>query len=236
VEAFVSQALEWVTHTYHAFASFTAIDSDSIRRLAADYGHYIYALIFLWTFFEGETCVIIAGVVASQDYLEWTPLFLVAWFGSFAGDQLYFWIGRRWGTRLLDRIPRWRPGVAIALDFLRRYNTAFILSFRFVYGVRNFASFAMGMSGLDPLRFATLNFIAAFVWALSFAGFGYLFGEALEPYLDNVVLISLAVMATFFVGAYCLVSFLRHRHRREAERLAAATAAAAASSSSSTAG
>jgi len=232
VEALLSQIADLGAQAYHSVAEFTAIDSASIKRLATEYGPYIYALIFLWTFFEGETCVIIAGVVASQDYLEWTPLFLVAWFGSFAGDQLYFWIGRRWGVRLLDRIPRWRPGVAMALDFLRRYDTAFILSFRFIYGVRNFASFAMGMSGLDPLRFALLNFIAAFVWALSFAGFGYLFGEALEPFLDNVVLISLAVMAAFFVGAYCLVTFLRHRHRREAERLAAAANVAATSSSS----
>ncbi len=230
MEALLNQIVEWGASAYQAFSGVTAVDSASIKRLAVEYGPYIYALIFLWTFFEGETCVIIAGVVASQDYLEWTPLFLVAWFGSFAGDQLYFWIGRRWGVRLLDRIPRWRPGVAIALDFLRRYNTTFILSFRFIYGVRNFASFAMGMSGLDPVRFAVLNFIAAFVWALAFAVFGYLFGEALEPFLDNVVLISLAVMAAFFAGAYCLVTFLRRRHRQEAERLAAATTAAATSS------
>jgi membrane protein DedA with SNARE-associated domain len=231
VEDLAHQILAFGASLYESIANLTAVDSDSIRRLALEYGHYIYLLIFLWTFFEGETCVIIAGVVASQDYLEWTPLFLVAWFGSFSGDQLYFWIGRRWGVRLLDRIPRWRPGVELALDFLRRYNTTFILSFRFIYGVRNFASFAMGMSGLDPLRFAALNFFAAFVWALSFAGFGYLFGEALEPFLDNVVLISLAVMAAFFVGAYVLVTLLRRRHRREAERLAAAASAVAATSS-----
>lgn len=227
MEDLAQQIVALGSSLYDTLASFTAVDSELIRRLAVEYGHYIYLLIFIWTFFEGETCVIIAGVVASQDYLEWTPLFLVAWFGSFSGDQLYFWIGRRWGVRLLDRIPRWRPGVALALDFLRRYNTTFILSFRFIYGVRNFASFAMGMSGLDPVRFAVLNFIAAFVWALSFAGFGYLFGEALEPFLDNVVLISLAVMATFFLGAYILVTTLRRRHQREAARLAAAATTAA---------
>lgn len=233
MEDLAHQILAFGASLYESIAAVTAVDSESIRRLALEYGHYIYLLIFLWTFFEGETCVIIAGVVASQDYLDWTPLFLVAWFGSFSGDQLYFWIGRRWGVRLLDRIPRWRPGVEMALDFLRRYNTTFILSFRFIYGVRNFASFAMGMSGLDPVRFAVLNFCAAFVWALSFAGFGYLFGEALEPFLDNVVLISLTVMATFFAGAFILVKCLRRRHRREAERLAAAANAVAATSTNS---
>lgn len=198
---------------------------ENIQNLAAEYGHFIYALIFIWTFFEGETFVIFAGFAASQDILDWTGVFLCAWLGSFLGDQLYFWIGRRWGVRLLEKIPRWRPGVELALDFLRRYNTTFILSFRFIYGVRNFASFAMGMSGLDPARFAFLNCMAAFVWALAFAGFGYVFGEVLESMLDDVIQIFGIFMLVFFGSAFALVTFLRRRHRREAARTAAATAA-----------
>lgn len=205
---------------------------EHIQHLASEYGAYIYALIFIWTFFEGETFVIFAGFAASQDILDWTGVFLCAWLGSFFGDQLYFWIGRRWGTKLLERIPRWRPGVELALDFLRRYNTTFILSFRFIYGVRNFASFAMGMSGLDPARFAFLNCIAAFAWALSFAGFGYVFGEALESVLDDIIQIFGIFMLTFFSLAFGLVVFLRRRHKREAARLAAAANAVTATSSS----
>lgn len=227
----MEQLLNWIVehgaHAYAALSAWTAIDSDQIKRMAVEYGPFIYGLIFLWTFFEGETCVIIAGIVASQDYLDWSALFFVAWFGSFLGDQLYFWIGRRWGTQVLDRIPRWRPGVETALDFLRRYNTGFILSFRFIYGVRNFASFAMGMSGLDPIRFAILNFVAAFVWALSFAGVGYIFGEALEAVLGNVVMISLGVMVAFFVFAFVLVRVLSRRHRRVATPLVSPVTASA---------
>lgn len=199
---------------------------ESIQNLVVEYGAYIYALIFIWTFFEGETFVIFAGFAASQEYLDWTGVFLAAWWGSFAGDQLYFWIGRRWGRQLLERIPRWRPGVETALDFLRRYNTGFILSFRFIYGVRNFASFAMGMSGLDPRRFAVLNFVAAFGWALSFAGFGYVFGEALETVLDDLAHIFGIIMLAMFGAAFVLVGTLRRRHRREAAS-AATTAPAA---------
>ncbi len=207
---------------------------ETIQHLASEYGAYIYALIFIWTFFEGETFVIFAGFAASQEILDWTGVFLCAWLGSFFGDQLYFWIGRRWGTRLLERIPRWRPGVELALDFLRRYDTTFILSFRFIYGVRNFASFAMGMSGLDPARFAFLNCVAAFAWALSFAGFGYVFGEALESVLDDVIHIFGIFMLVFFSAAFALVFFLRRHHRREAARTAAAAEAAAATATSPT--
>ena len=120
-------------------------------RIAAEYGEYVYPIVFAWAFVEGETFVIIGGVLAHQGYLNWNLLFLLAWIGSFCGDQLYFWIGRRWGQDLLVRFPRLRPSAQAALEMLRCYDTGFILSFRFIYGVRNFASFAIGMSTLFEL-------------------------------------------------------------------------------------
>jgi membrane protein DedA with SNARE-associated domain len=192
-----------------------------LAEIAADYGDYIYPIIFILTFLEGETLVIFGGVLAHQGYLDWTLLFLSAWIGSFSGDQFYFWVGRRWGQDLLVRFPRWRPGAEAALEMLRRYNTWFILSFRFIYGVRNFASFAMGMSGLSPLRFMFLNFFAAFTWALAFAGFGYVFGEALEAVLGDIVRTFTYVMLGVFVAVACIITFLhKHQQRRFAQRAA----------------
>jgi membrane protein DedA with SNARE-associated domain len=192
-----------------------------LAQIAADYGDYIYPIIFILTFLEGETLVIFGGVLAHQGYIDWTLLFLSAWIGSFSGDQLYFWIGRRWGKELLVRFPRWRPSAEAALDMLRRYNTWFILSFRFVYGVRNFASFAMGMAGVPPMRFLALNFFAAFVWALSFAGFGYIFGEALEATLGDLVQTFGFVMLGVFAFVACLITFIhKHQQRRFAQRAA----------------
>lgn len=182
------------------------MDIETIQRLVADYGVLIYAGIFIWTFFEGETFVIFMGMAAHHGLLDWTAVFLSAWIGSFCGDQCWFWIGRRWGTQLLARYPKWQGGVETALDMLRRYDTWFILSFRFIYGVRNVASFAMGSSGVSPVRFAALNFIAAAVWAASFAGFGYVFGKALEKMIGNIVLAfgvtMLTMFALVFLGAY----------------------------------
>ena len=182
------------------------MDIESIQRLVADYGTWIYVGIFVWTFFEGETFVIFMGMAAHHGLLSWTAVFMCAWIGSFCGDQCWFWIGRRWGPLLLEKYPRWQGGVASALELLRRYDTWFILSFRFIYGVRNIASFAMGTSGVNPIRFAALNFFAASVWALSFAGFGYIFGKALEKMIGNIVLafgITMLVMFSLvLIGSY----------------------------------
>jgi membrane protein DedA with SNARE-associated domain len=179
-----------------------------------EYGDWFYVVTFVWTFLEGETFVLFAGLAARQDILRLDLLIIVAWLGSFCGDQVYFWIGRRWGHSLLRRFPRWAPGVHAALDLLRRYNTWFILSFRFIYGVRNFSSFAMGTSGLSWPRFLILNFIAAGVWAVTFAGVGYLVGATFEHLLGDLALVFGLVMLTIF--AVVILFIARSQRRRVA--------------------
>lgn len=192
------------------------MDIESIQGLVTEYGALIYAGIFIWTFFEGETFVIFMGMAAHHGILSWTWVFLCAWIGSFCGDQCWFWIGRKWGNQLLARYPKWQGGVESALDLLRRYDTWFILSFRFIYGVRNVASFAMGTSGVSPLRFAMLNFLAAAVWALSFAGFGYVFGKALEKMIGNIVLAFGVTMLVMFSLVFLGSWLARRRRQRKA--------------------
>src|ERR1700675_3576854 len=156
-----------------------------LNQLIVQHGGYFYVIAFIWTFLEGETVVLFAGFAAAQGLVDPVLLLVVASLVSFSGDQCSFWLGRRSGVRLLDRFPRWRHGVDAALHWLERYDTVFILSFRFIYGVRNFSSFAMGMSPLRWSRFLALNFIAAGVWAVAFAGGGYMFGEALSAMLGD---------------------------------------------------
>lgn len=202
--------------------------------LLAKSGAWPYLITFCWTFFEGETFVLIAGFLASQKHpetltrlLDWRLLVTVAWLGSFFGDQCYFWLGRQFGPRLLRRLPRWRGPVDNALGWLKRYNTGFILSFRFIYGVRNFASFAMGMSGLDWRRFLVLNFLAAGIWAVSFVSTGMIIGSVfkevigIETVARHFTLIVLGVLVLMF-GAVLLV----HRIQRRRMRLPAAAAQA----------
>jgi membrane protein DedA with SNARE-associated domain len=181
----------------------------NVDQIIAEHGALIYALTFVWTFFEGETFVIFAGAAAQQEKLAFLPLLLAAWFGSFAGDQLWFWLGRTQGKKLLAKRPGWKPGIERAMGWIERYDTWFILTFRFVYGVRNFASVAMGIAKIDPLRFAALNFVAAFLWAVTFVGFGYVFGHAMESVFGDIAGYFHYVMLGVFVlaiGVIALVS------------------------------
>lgn len=181
-----------------------------IYSLIAEYHDWFYFITFAWTFLEGETFVIFAGAAASQGLLNAYWLVVAAWTGSFLGDQLYFLLGRKYGHRLLKRFPKLQGGVNVALDMLHKYHVGFILSFRFIYGVRNFSSLAMGMSMISWPRFAALNFIAAGLWANCFVWAGYLLGVAFEAVLGDIAkdfgLVMLGVFAT--VG---IVLFIVHR-------------------------
>jgi membrane protein DedA with SNARE-associated domain len=185
-----------------------------ISDLISRYGDLYYGIVALWTFLEGETIVIFSGIAARDGVLDLATLIGCAWIGSFLGDQMYFLLGRHAGPRLLGRFPRWQPGVDKALGLLEKYSTAFILSFRFIYGVRNFSSFAMGMSTLSWRRFAILNFFAAGIWAICFAGAGYLAGMALQQAVgDMAANLSLTLLAAFILltAGMALVNWRRKR-------------------------
>jgi membrane protein DedA with SNARE-associated domain len=185
----------------------------NVHRMIAEHGVWIYPITFAWTFFEGETFVLLAGFAAAQGRLSWQLLLLAAWLGSFSGDQCYFWIGRNFGLRLLSRRPIWRARVDSALAWVKRYDTLFILSFRFIYGVRNFSSFALGISGIGWRRFLLLNLIAALLWAVTFVGAGYLCGHALERIVGE----SADQLSFAFLGVFALVligAAIWHRLRR----------------------
>lgn len=148
-------------------------------------GTWGYLGIIIWTFFEGETVVIIAGFLASQGVMDPWLVMLSGLFGSFCGDQIYYYIGRRYGTPLLARWPTLRGKIDWAFTLLRKYETAFILSFRFIYGIRNVSPFVIGISGVPRLRFLALNLAAAAIWANAFTFGGYFLGHALETYLGE---------------------------------------------------
>src|SRR5438477_2949988 len=189
-----------------------------INQLIAHNGACFYAIAFIWTFLEGETVILFAGFAAAQGLVDPMLLLIAAWLGSFAGDQTYFWLGRNFGTRLLDRFPRWRHGVESALRWLERYDAGFILSFRFIYGVRNFSSFALGLSAVRWNRFLRLNFIAAGLWAASFVAVGFFLGHAFRAVLGDIArsfsLIMLAVFVAIGTGMWLLHRMQRRRQLR----------------------
>ena len=177
-------------------------------------GAYFYAIAFVWTLLEGETFVLFAGLPRRR---VWLIGVLWSRRGSAALPAIvYFLAGAPLGVRL-DRFPlapRCRPCAALA----RTLRCGFILSFRFIYGVRNFSSFALGLSAVRWQRFLWLNFTAAGLWAASFVTVGYFLGHAFRAMLGDLArsfsLVMLGVFVAIGAGMWLLHRLQRRRQLR----------------------
>ena len=181
----------------------------TLEGLIAQYG---YLALFIGTYMEGETILIIAGYLAQDGMLDLTLVILAAWLGSFAGDQTFFLIGHFKGMRFLDRHPAMQSNVSKTFRLLNRNQIAVILGFRFLYGIRNVTPLVVGSSGFNPIRFFFLNCLGALVWAISFASFGYNLGNVAENILDDVEEYEKTILAIICITA--LIWFLWRNRKK----------------------
>ncbi len=172
-------------HIWQAVQFF--FENVDINSVIHRHGSWFYLITFVWAFLEGETFVIFAGTAAARGSINIYYLIFWAWMGSFCGDQLYYILGRKFGKHLLHRFPKLEHSVDKVSKLILKHDVAFILSYRFIYGLRNIASVCIGISGLPWRKFAMWNFLAAFIWANAFAWSGYLFGEVLGKVLGETI-------------------------------------------------
>ena len=177
---------------------------------------YGYWAILVGTFLEGETILVLAGLIAHRGYLDLTGVILAAFAGSLCGDQLFFYLGRRHSEFLIRRRPAWTSKLERANRLIDRFQTPLILGFRFLYGLRTVMPFAIGLSKVPALRFVFLNAIGAAVWAVAVGGGGYLFGQALDGLIGDIrryekVLFALVAVAGAIVW---IIHFARRRRQR----------------------
>lgn len=191
----------------------------TLESLIHDYG---YLAIIVLTFFEGETIVILAGVAAHLGLLELQWVIISALAGSFSGDQLFYYIGRHWGPKIIAKRLSWQVGAERVYKHLRRHQDFLILTFRFYYGLRNVTPFAVGSAQVPRLRFFTLNLIGAIVWANVFAISGYLLGETFKLFLDDYHRYALYLLGGLVVLGLSiwLTTLIRNRRRAIAAGMA----------------
>ncbi|MBF0528379.1 MAG: DedA family protein [Deltaproteobacteria bacterium] len=172
---------------------------------------YGYWAIWVGTFLEGETILVLGGFAAHRGFLSLPWVMLAAFTGSLLGDQFFFYLGRRHSETFLRWRPTWRPRLEKADRLFTRIRTPLVLFFRFLYGLRAVLPFMFGMSSIPTGRFILLNLLGAAVWAVTVATGGYFFGELLTVILGEVKQYELYVLAGMAVVGMLL--WLWHQHR-----------------------
>lgn len=153
-----------------------------------------YVAVFLGSLIEGESIIFIAGFFAHEGYLSLPKIILVSFIGTLLADQILYFVGRRYGNPFIDRFPSFRPRAERAFRLLRRYDNIFILSFRFIYGIRIISPVVIGTSGVSVKRFMFLNFIAAIIWSVVSCVAAYFFAHILIEYIHYLPKIILGLV------------------------------------------
>jgi membrane protein DedA with SNARE-associated domain len=188
---------------------------DQILSLIGQYG---YLFIFFGVMLEsigvplpGETILIAAGFLVHQGTLNLSETIAFGILGTFVGNQIGYWAGRKGGRPFVLRWGRYigvtRERLERVEGFFARHGGKAVLLARFVPGLRALGALAAGISRMHWKTFLFYNIIAGTVWAASSVLVGYLFSGSLnlvEEWVGSatVLLVLLLVLTPIFYLAY----------------------------------
>ena len=182
-----------------------------LLQLVADYGVWIYGILFLIVFAEtglvvtpflpGDSLLFAAGALAATGALNLWLVAVLLLTAAIVGDAVNYAVGRNAGLRVIDLArtdPRWgrwiNPGyIARAHEFFERRGGKAIVLGRFVPIVRTFVPFVAGVAEMSYSTFALYNVTGAVAWVGLCLGAGYLFGNV-PVVKDNFSIVALGIV------------------------------------------
>lgn len=168
------------------------------------------ASVFAGFIFPGEIAILLGGVLANQGRLPLWSVIVVGTLGSAIGDSIGYEVGRHYGTRILDKIPKrlLKPEhVERTRELLRTKGGRAVFIGRFTAALRVLVPGMAGMSRLDYRRFLVFNVLGALAWVSETAIVGYIVGKSYRAAEHRLSLISFTILALILL-------FLGYRYLR----------------------
>ena len=195
------------------------VDS-AMDKLIAQYGMYIYALLFaivfcetglvVLFFFPGDTLLFIGGAFCASGQMNLGLLMFLLATAAILGNPTNYWIGEAIGQRVFTHDYRWinKDALRRTHEFFEKHGGKTIILARFVPVVRTFAPFVAGVSDMTHARFQLFNIVGAVAWVVSLCVAGYIFGNTpfVRDHLSTIVLfgVGVAVVPMALGGAWKL--------------------------------
>ena len=170
-----------------------------------------------------------AVLIAAAIYAGLTGNIEIGWViglgaaGAIIGDNIGFWVGRRFGLPLLQRYGHYvhltTPRLKLGQYLFRRHGGKIVFFGRFVALLRVFAALLAGTNRFPWLPFLGWNAAGGIVWATIFGTGGFLFGEVVHKVVGPLA------MGLALIGLAGMVLFARIAKAQEARWIAEAEAA-----------
>jgi membrane protein DedA with SNARE-associated domain len=157
-----------------------------------------------------ETVLALGGFLAQRGELHLPTVIAVGVLAAIVGDNIGYWLGRRYGRKALERYGR---HIWIGPDRLEkvsaliaRYGGFAVFAARFVVGARFLAGPVAGVMGMPPRTFIVANTLGALVYVPYAVGLGYAVsygaGHIIERFVggaERVIVVAIALVALAFI-------------------------------------
>jgi len=193
-----------------------------LDELVANYGTWIYAILFLIIFCEtglvvlpllpGDSLLFAAGAVAASGRLDIVGLCILLVTAAILGNAVNYWVGRLAGHELQRRFPRLikQQYLDRTRAYFERYGGKTVIIARFVPIVRTVAPFAAGVGQMTHLRYQLYNITGSVLWVLLLVPAGYFFANV--PIVkENFSAVIIGIIIISVLPA--VIEFVRERSR-----------------------
>jgi len=195
-----------------------------LADLVAQYGLWIYGILFLIVFCEtglvvtpflpGDSLLFAAGAIAAAGGMDIATVCAVLLAAAVLGDNTNYWIGRVIGPKVFA----WensrffnRKGFDAAHAFFQKHGAKALVIARFMPIVRTFAPFTAGVANMVWLRFLVVSVLGGCLWIGLLTLAGFWFGN-IPVVKANLEWVLLAIIALSLLPGG--IAFLRHRSAR----------------------
>lgn len=203
----------------------------TLPAFIAEYGTWVYALLFAIIFIEtglvivpflpGDSLLFVAGSLAAgaNASLDLATLFLLLFAAAVLGDNINYWVGRFFGPRvakwrLLGRDLVQQKHLDKTHAYFEKYGVKTIIIARFVPIVRTITPFVAGIGAMSYRRkFLPFDVLGGALWIGLLLLSGFLFGQ--HPFVQKNY--ETVILAIVFISVLpMLIEFIRHRNTRKA--------------------
>ena len=192
-----------------------------LTELAAQYGAWIYGILFLIIFCEtglvvmpllpGDSLLFAAGSIAAIGKMNIHLMVVLLIIAAILGDAVNFMIGKFFGEKLFanpnSKIFK-QSHLQKTQQFYAKHGGKTIILARFIPIVRTFAPFVAGMGHMTYHHFLAYNVIGGVLWVTLFSYLGYFFGN-LPIVKDNLSLVLIAIIVLSILPG--IIEIIRHK-------------------------
>lgn len=191
---------------------------------AARHGGYLFlflisiveAIPFIGAFVPGHTAVIVSGFLAKIGVFNLWVVMALASAGAILGDMIGFYLGRKYGMSLADKLMPYffirAEHIEKARAMVGKHTGKALIIGRFNPITRPLMPFIVGSSHSKIARFWIFNIIGGIMWATSSVLLGYVLGlgyHTAAGYLGRLV-VAAVIAVILIVWGYRFVNMRFH--------------------------